>query len=310
MTKVQIIEAVEQFSKDLSVAPVDISFVCIMSHGDKDYLRSHDDKEVYPEEDILEKFSKNNCRGMSGLPKMFLIQSCRGGNTETKRDDAQANLPSVGFTSTLRDAIIAYSTVPSFVSYRSPSSQGGAWFIQAFCKGFGQATSDMEVQQLFKYVSQELSAMQTDAQEKQTMEVTYRCFEKDLFLKPAQARVLDHGSFLLGWVMAMFQCKSEENTSSASSSDKMPFITKDPEADNETGRSLFSTLYEMENKKNIAQKEHKEAVNQVTKTWHVLQEAWEQLLEAKNDLGIVFQRISQEDYIQSEHEYDLLMMNH
>ena len=108
----------------------------------------------------------------------------------------------------------------------------------------------------------------------------------------------------------------------------MPFITKDPEADNETGRSLFSTLYEMENKKNIAQKEHKEAVhiynqiksknkeskkeavNQVTKTWHVLQEAWEQLLEAKNDLGIVFQRISQEDYIQSEHEYDLLMMNH
>ena len=55
----------------------DCLLVAVLTHGTKGKLYGSDGKLV-PVEEITELFSGNNCPSLTGKPKIFLLQACRG----------------------------------------------------------------------------------------------------------------------------------------------------------------------------------------------------------------------------------------
>ena len=50
----------------------------IMSHGGKGHVEGTDGNPLYVDEDIITPFDGNHCPVLKGIPKVFLIQACRG----------------------------------------------------------------------------------------------------------------------------------------------------------------------------------------------------------------------------------------
>ncbi|XP_070570562.1 caspase-8-like [Ptychodera flava] len=95
---------------------------CILSHGVQDNVFGSDGVKVEIS-DLTGCFKGIRCPGLVGKPKLFFLQACQG--TDHQRGDLEADsAPSVPNEA---DVLLAYATVPGFVSYRSTSQ--GSWFI-------------------------------------------------------------------------------------------------------------------------------------------------------------------------------------
>ena len=133
--------------------------VCILSHGLEGKIYGTDGILV-PVSELISMFNGYQARHLVGKPKLFFIQACRGGDydhgvsdlnvtdgAETEETTGQvldkiywdhydepdsfvdqSSLPSEA------DFLIAYSTVPGYVSWRH--SRKGSWFIQALVDVF------------------------------------------------------------------------------------------------------------------------------------------------------------------------------
>ena len=130
-----------------------VAFVLIvMSHGDdKDCIFGVDDDSISVIK-VMKEFQAERCPSLKGKPKIFIIQSCRGSrqsNVErfddffesinadsTEFDLPDNNVDPFSLDSSLSksvfppetDFLLAFATVPGYVSFRSPTS--GAFFIQ------------------------------------------------------------------------------------------------------------------------------------------------------------------------------------
>ena len=60
--------------------------VVVMGHGKDNVIYGADGEMVNIKQDILDKFSNTNCRSMTGKPKLFVFQSCRGDKKDTGID--------------------------------------------------------------------------------------------------------------------------------------------------------------------------------------------------------------------------------
>jgi len=76
--------------------------------------------------------------------------------------------------------LIAYSTVPGFVSHRDPAT--GSWYIQAICRVFMEHAYDTDVENLLKIVDHSLAQVVSDGS-KQTSSFENRGF-KTCYLHP------------------------------------------------------------------------------------------------------------------------------
>ena len=55
-------------------------FMVIMSHGEQDgFFTSEDNKILF--KNVLHQFDGHNCKGLLFVPKVFIFQCCRGGET-------------------------------------------------------------------------------------------------------------------------------------------------------------------------------------------------------------------------------------
>jgi len=111
--------------------------VCaILSHGDSNgFISTYDGKiniQVF-----FDAFSDKACPSLKGKPKIFIVQACRGNIKESYCDTLINN----GFWDRLNvnhgyklpeDFIVAFSTVPGYLSWRNKKS--GSYFIQSFCE--------------------------------------------------------------------------------------------------------------------------------------------------------------------------------
>ncbi|XP_074622862.1 uncharacterized protein LOC141881089 isoform X3 [Acropora palmata] len=129
-----------------------VAFVLIiMSHGDvKDCILGVDNKPVSVRE-LMREFQAERCPSLKGKPKILIIQTCRGSRQcdvesgdfvqSINADPTEFDLPDncVGpfsLDSSLSksvfppetDFLLAFATVPGYVSFRSPTS--GTLFIQ------------------------------------------------------------------------------------------------------------------------------------------------------------------------------------
>lgn len=151
---------------DIDHSRFDCFMVAVLTHGVNGKLYSTDG-DLIAVQDITKYFDGNNCPALIGKPKVFLFQACRGGRfdygveleaTDSAGDDLPAHTDAElkemveeqydtiisralddpdetdggsykGALPTEADFVLAYATVPGYVSWRN--SEYGSWFIKA-----------------------------------------------------------------------------------------------------------------------------------------------------------------------------------
>jgi len=194
----------ETFAGDPGHREADMMILAILSHGREGNVFASDGT-VIAIEAIYEKFNNRNCPALQGKPKFFIIQACRGDDTDQAHCDydneslAQAGpgkkrrhghdaYPSSNFGEmnkarpTWEDMIIAYSTIPGYVSNRDHVS--GTWFIQSLVEVFMNHAHDREIIDLLRMTSQRLSHFTNEYNEKQTCNVEMRHLYKRIYFNP------------------------------------------------------------------------------------------------------------------------------
>lgn len=110
----------------------DDSFVCwIMTHGANGSLYAADGERL-SEEDFMSPFREK--KDLLGKPKLFFFQACRGDRVDKGQyvvyDSADSSTATCRIP-THADFLVAYSTVPGFLSWRG--TERGSWFVEAVC---------------------------------------------------------------------------------------------------------------------------------------------------------------------------------
>lgn len=120
----------------------------VMSHGEEnDCILGIDDSSTKVK-DLMMKFQETRCLSLKNKPKVFIIQTCRGSSSRSPADNSQAvqstsilvdnelcetdlstdsTLPR-SVVPTEADFLLAFATVPGYVSYRN--TKDGTYFIQ------------------------------------------------------------------------------------------------------------------------------------------------------------------------------------
>ena len=143
--------AIEFAKKDHS--EFDAFVFIIMSHGgNKDVIEGVDGRNIRIE-DLMCEFTSAKCPTLRNKPKLFIIQTCRGGHTSTVPAVMGDAVSDTAFShdSTLSksvsppevDFLLAFSTAPGYVAYRN--EKFGSPFVQVssirctgyshFCRG-------------------------------------------------------------------------------------------------------------------------------------------------------------------------------
>lgn len=169
----------------------DSCIVIIMSHGlemDRSlFVRAHD-MGIVAVEWIIEQFSVMNCRQLSGKPKLFFFQMCRGdtrdyGHTiamnhtqselitesgaqmttestavslpnSTTQTDGKLEAKPGSFVRNVSDMIIVNACAPGYVACREPN--WGSWFIQTLCEVIMENAWEHELTEMLRMVDQKV----------------------------------------------------------------------------------------------------------------------------------------------------------
>lgn len=107
---------------------------CVMTHGDQANLWARNDR--YPVNLLYSHFTADNCPTLTGKPKLFFIQACRGEKLDpgvvlrvgTDETDA-AKYYTIPMWA---DFLISYSTFHGYFSWRN--TRDGSWFMQSLAE--------------------------------------------------------------------------------------------------------------------------------------------------------------------------------
>lgn len=139
-------------------------FVCVLlSHGEEGIVFGTD-KPVQIK-DLSDCFKADRCPTLVGKPKIFIIQACRGLQTDSgvkihvtpDQHVDETDGPS-GQTIKLpveADFLFAYSTVPGYFSWRNGAN--GSWFIQALCETLEKMGESLEIRKLLTIVNRKVA---------------------------------------------------------------------------------------------------------------------------------------------------------
>lgn len=168
-TSKQLKETLFQFAKMSDHKAADSVVICLLSHGLEGQIYGVDEVLVSIP-DLLAMFNGYKAKDLIGKPKLFFIQACRGSDFDhgadvtdsgvsandeeyrvkrTTADLLTAAFPNDKAETLLEpetrpaeaDMLVAYSTVPGYVSWSN--LQKGSWFVQAIVDVFG-AYADTE----------------------------------------------------------------------------------------------------------------------------------------------------------------------
>jgi len=207
LSRPQFLTCLREFANNPDHRKADMMILAVLSHG-RDGQIIASDGLVVETEDIYAKFNNSNCPLLQGKPKFFIVQACRGDDTDVSfpenvemfsdleprramkrtrgHDYDTVPIPSYGELNTARptweDMIIAYSTIPGFTSQRDHHS--GTWFIQSLVETFMNHAHDRELIDLLRMTSDYLSKFTNDDGEKQTCNVEMRHLYKRIYFKP------------------------------------------------------------------------------------------------------------------------------
>lgn len=154
-----------------------------MTHGEKGQIFSRDD--AYDIDEVTSYFTDEACPSLSGKPKIFFIQSCRGKKFDyghpmsyslqyrLQRQDMLGGRENVDVTAYGKipmeleteemvhnppnhpDFLIVRSTMPDYVSFRNTTQ--GSWFIQHLCEELNKSGNHLDILTLLTFVNQRVS---------------------------------------------------------------------------------------------------------------------------------------------------------
>ena len=112
---------------DQSTRDCDCIAVTILTHGSMTELYARD--ASFPAEEIWQPFEADKCTSLTGRPKLFISQACKGNR---KNPGVELDFDGPNVIPTQNDFIWGFSTMPGDVSWRDP--QTGSIYIQTLCK--------------------------------------------------------------------------------------------------------------------------------------------------------------------------------
>ena len=125
--------------------------VAISTHGaEGDKLYGSDGTTYSLYHDVVSTFKPNSCPGLTGKPKVFFIQSCRGikvGSCPIQADGMER--PCVTLES---DFLLAHSTVWGYKSFRH--TETGSWFVTTLREIFEKYRDNHHIYDILTFVNQ------------------------------------------------------------------------------------------------------------------------------------------------------------
>ena len=121
-------DRIEYFSQNIKM-PCSVIFISISTHGNVNGELMGTEGRPITVREIVECFETDK---LLGIPKVFIIQACKGNAEETREcigegDRVSSSTPTQ-YCTRRADVLIAYSTSEGCVSYRNPTD--GSWFIE------------------------------------------------------------------------------------------------------------------------------------------------------------------------------------
>ena len=143
----------------------------LMSHGRSRGEVFCSDGETIPIQTLNDMFSE--CKTLSGKPKLFFIQACRGIEEDVgvkafpDSDISSLNQANRSYESTKVDSLIptrsdflyAFSTVDEYVSYRNEDE--GTHYVRCFVKAFREHVAHDHILDILTIVNHEVSKIDT-----------------------------------------------------------------------------------------------------------------------------------------------------
>lgn len=153
----EIVSKLEEFSK-FDHSKNDCILIAVLSHGDLGYLQASDYK--YEVDLLWQPFTGDRSPTLVGKPKLFVIQACRGKKrakgVEVPKQIVPDSASAHGYTiPECADFLIAYSTVPGYVSWRDITK--GTQFIQTLCQELKDNGKNYEIMQLLRLVNRKVA---------------------------------------------------------------------------------------------------------------------------------------------------------
>ena len=154
----------------------------IMSHGTmvggESIFTAADGERVELKSDVFNCFKATQCEALAGKPKIFFINCCRGGTRMGRTgaladDDAVDEEPIKVKVPTEGDFLVAYSTLPGFVSFRDRSK--GTYFISTLVDVMSARPEEDSLHEMLTTVNREIADSHADTSRKaQTMHLDAR----------------------------------------------------------------------------------------------------------------------------------------
>ncbi|KAL7060809.1 hypothetical protein AAHC03_09671 [Spirometra sp. Aus1] len=162
-----LLDGLSAFAAKPEHASVSAGGMVLMSHGLRDHIYTSEGHLVSIEK-LLSYFTNKALPGLAGKPKLLIFQACRGRaqdfgtvntdytvrrNTFEPADGTDAPVGNSSWHSLpyMSDCVIAYSTLPGFVSWRSEDE--GSWFIQVLLDVFRRLSDKLHVIDLLAEVN-------------------------------------------------------------------------------------------------------------------------------------------------------------
>ncbi|XP_037025962.1 caspase-like [Bradysia coprophila] len=148
----------------------DCILMVILSHGKEDLKIAAHDSE-YSLASVFHYFKDSQCPSLKGKPKLFFIQACQGSavdpgielksnhqHASNSRQEPEFCLKNsfIGCYNVIipPDFLIAYSTIPGFVSWRNSN---GSWFIQTLCDLLNESGKTQDILTLLTSVKRRVA---------------------------------------------------------------------------------------------------------------------------------------------------------
>ncbi|KAI5943771.1 Caspase-3 [Manis javanica] len=132
------------------------SFICVLlSHGDEGVIFGTDGPIDLKK--LTRFFRGDCCRSLTGKPKLFIIQACRGTELDSGIETDSSAQDDMGCQKipVEADFLYAYSTAPGYYSWRN--SRNGSWFIQSLCTMLKQYAHKLEVIHILTRVNRKVA---------------------------------------------------------------------------------------------------------------------------------------------------------
>lgn len=177
---------------------VDCLVVILMSHGIQDVIYGVDGEQLDLNRDVYQLFSNENCPSLQGKPKLFFVQSSRGGKLDggvgsmgldaTNDYSVMARLacgPLAGGEcrrTSWSDMFIAYATVPGYMALKNRVT--GSWFLSAVYTVFSEHACTLHLEKLMRLVQNRVLQRSSHDGARQTACVELVGWVKKLYFNP------------------------------------------------------------------------------------------------------------------------------